>query len=273
MGLPRPSRLKAESSAQTPETLTAQEPGGKGPARGSVSTRAWARNGAQWAWRGGRPGTAAGGPKPGPGGPSQEPSPQKSHPHVTDSEGAWPGESVLGRLPVGGPRARCELSSWITSLRSTRPLGELSNGQAAGLGTHSTHGSLSEPEAEARGRKTRPPTQPQPEPPPEAQPRPLHLPWVVTMGSCSRSDPTPRLEQSRHSGRPSGVPRTLETRSHGAGTASSPGPLGRPPAPRQHPPSAAAPYPTCQDGWGLLPSSPAPPSLLSDGDRLRGPGA
>lgn len=40
---------------------------------------------------------------------------------------------------------------------------------------------------------------------------------------------------------------------------------------RTAPPYLAAPYPTCQC-WDRVLSSLAPPSLLSDGDRLRGPG-
>lgn len=206
-------------------------------------------------------------------------APAKSPPPISPilmrriGQGLARGEHA-GETAGGEPRARCEPSFWVTSLQSARPLGELGNGQADGLGSRAVHGSLSEPEADVReGTRGLQPC-PSPESPPEAQSRPYTCP--------GRSPPWARAHAvTRHRGwnkagilanrRRAPHPRNKEpwrgdsflSRSPQETPGSSPAPL----------PSPATPYPTCQDGWGLLPSSPAPPSLLSDGDRLRGPGA
>lgn len=99
----------AEGRAKRTNT---RDPHGAGTGRGGPSTRQHAAARApgpapetEHSGPGGARGRGQQQPAPGPvpGGPSREPSPQKSYPQVTDSEGAWPGLSVLGRLPAWGP--------------------------------------------------------------------------------------------------------------------------------------------------------------------------
>lgn len=154
--------------------------------------------------------------------------------------------------------------------------GTLGNGQAGGLSSLSVHISLSEPRIQCTQKENEAPdASPSPNPPPRpgARPRPLHLPRAVIMGTCSRRRPDIQagIKQASWPTRGRAVnPRNQEPRCREGFLSQCP---REPPAPCQHPPTTATPYPMCQDCWGLLPSSPAPPSLLSDGDRLRGPGA
>lgn len=134
---------------------------------------------------------AAASPEPRTLGPSCEPTPEKSHPHVNNSEGgmaAWRacwGDSKAGRAQSLSVSINFGSGAFAVNAALGKTLG---NRKAGGLSSLSAHISLLEPRIQCTWKENEAPMPapaPRAPPPPEAQPCPLHLPWAVITGTCS----------------------------------------------------------------------------------------